>query len=64
MIIERVRTKIDKTCDPDCGKDEYTQPFAMFVDAKLVKSCKDSWGAFSCPLSPANKEKKKETETT
>jgi len=50
---------IDKECDPNCGKDEYCQPWVIEADGKFVTSCKESWGAFSCPLSPANKKRAK-----
>ena len=49
---------IDKKCDPRCGDDEYCQPWVMMVDNKPATSCKESWGAISCPVSPANKKQK------
>jgi len=45
----------DKDCDLGCGRDEYTTPWIIRINGKIVGSCKTSYGAFSCPISPENK---------
>ena len=42
---------------PDCYDSECNWWY-FIVYGKFTNSCKDSHGAFSCPVSPANKNRK------